>query len=113
MFPLNFERLPALLRLRHAEQAGRVWTRVSEAMNFAKPCVGCFDDGAEDVIIHGETGIVGPRSELREDLLGVRSLLTDRRDREMGRTDPRAAAREFYEPARAGSVKEHCQGPPC
>jgi len=27
-----------------------------EAMNFAKPCVGCFDDGAADVIRHGETG---------------------------------------------------------
>ncbi|HVX09726.1 MAG TPA: glycosyltransferase family 4 protein [Pirellulales bacterium] len=27
-----------------------------EAMNYAKPCVGCFDDGAEEVIVPGETG---------------------------------------------------------
>jgi glycosyltransferase involved in cell wall biosynthesis len=27
-----------------------------EAMNSGKPCVGCFDDGAEDVIVHEETG---------------------------------------------------------
>ena len=29
-----------------------------EAMNWAKPCVGCFDDGAEDVIVHRETGLL-------------------------------------------------------
>jgi phosphatidylinositol alpha-1,6-mannosyltransferase len=27
-----------------------------EAMNYAKACVGCFDDGGEDVIVHGDTG---------------------------------------------------------
>lgn len=27
-----------------------------EAMQYAKPCVGCWDQGAEDVIVHGETG---------------------------------------------------------
>lgn len=29
-----------------------------EAMNFRKPCLGCFDDGAEDVIVNGETGLL-------------------------------------------------------
>jgi glycosyltransferase involved in cell wall biosynthesis len=29
-----------------------------EAMNFARPCIGCRDQGAEDVIVHGETGIL-------------------------------------------------------
>jgi len=29
-----------------------------EAMNCAKPCVGCFDDGAEDVIAHEQTGLL-------------------------------------------------------
>jgi phosphatidylinositol alpha-1,6-mannosyltransferase len=29
-----------------------------EAMNYAKPCVGCRQDGAEDVIADGETGIL-------------------------------------------------------
>jgi glycosyltransferase involved in cell wall biosynthesis len=27
-----------------------------EAMNFAKPCLGCWDDGAEEVIRHKQTG---------------------------------------------------------
>ncbi|MDH3603490.1 MAG: glycosyltransferase family 4 protein [Candidatus Tectomicrobia bacterium] len=29
-----------------------------EAMRYAKPCVGCFDQGAEDVIVHEETGFL-------------------------------------------------------
>ena len=27
-----------------------------EAMNYAKPCIGCWDDGAQDVIVNSETG---------------------------------------------------------
>jgi phosphatidylinositol alpha-1,6-mannosyltransferase len=42
-----------------------------EAMNYAKPCVGCFDDGAEDVIVHGKTGyLVRDPNDARE-LCGV------------------------------------------
>jgi glycosyltransferase involved in cell wall biosynthesis len=47
-----------------------------EAMSFAKPCLGCFDDGAEDVVVDGETGrlIHDPRDP--QELLGaLRSLL--------------------------------------
>ena len=29
-----------------------------EAMNYGKPCVGCSDDGAEDIIVDGETGLL-------------------------------------------------------
>lgn len=29
-----------------------------EAMHYAKPCVGCFNQGAEDIIAHGETGLL-------------------------------------------------------
>ena len=29
-----------------------------EAMNYAKPCVGCFDDGGEEVIVDGVTGML-------------------------------------------------------
>jgi phosphatidyl-myo-inositol dimannoside synthase len=29
-----------------------------EAMNAAKPCLGCRDDGAEDIIVDGETGLL-------------------------------------------------------
>jgi len=27
-----------------------------EAMNFGKPCIGCFNQGAEDIMVHEETG---------------------------------------------------------
>ena len=49
-----------------------------EAMSHAKPCVGCVDDGAEDVIVDGETGrlIRDPRDP-RELCGALRSLLED------------------------------------
>ena len=49
-----------------------------EAMNFAKPCIGCFDDGAEDIIVDGETGYLlqSPR-DLDELLAVLLRLLND------------------------------------
>ncbi len=47
-----------------------------EAMNYGKPCVGCWDQGAEDVIVHGETGLLLHDPWNREELLQVlRQLL--------------------------------------
>jgi hypothetical protein len=49
-----------------------------EAMNYGKPCVGCYDDGAEEVIVPGETGwlVRDPANQAElQDVL--RSLLTD------------------------------------
>jgi len=47
-----------------------------EAMNYGKPCVGCWDDGAEDVIVHGETGFLVHDPNDPQQLLGVlRTLL--------------------------------------
>ena len=49
-----------------------------EAMNYAKACVGCFDDGGEDVIVHGETGyLVHDPSDSREMLAVLEALLAD------------------------------------
>ncbi|MBI1883156.1 MAG: glycosyltransferase family 4 protein [Chlamydiae bacterium] len=49
-----------------------------EAMNFGKPCVGCFDQGAEDIIVHGETGfLVRDPSNAHELLEVLRVLLSD------------------------------------
>lgn len=49
-----------------------------EAMNYAKPCVGCFDQGAEDVIVHGETGYLVHDPDDRGELLEtLRILLRD------------------------------------
>jgi phosphatidylinositol alpha-1,6-mannosyltransferase len=58
-----------------------------EAMNFAKPCLGFRDDGAEDVIVHGETGLlIGNPKDKAELVDAVRRLLRDPDEaREMGR----------------------------
>ena len=57
-----------------------------EAMNFGKPCVGCFDDGAEDVIVHEQTGLLVRDPNDAQELLGVlRRLLSEpERARQMG-----------------------------
>ena len=46
-----------------------------EAMNHAKPCVGCFDDGAEDVIVHGCTGLLVRDPEDPAELVAILSSL--------------------------------------
>lgn len=57
-----------------------------EAMNSGKPCVGCFDDGAEDVIVHEKTGYLLHDPEDATELFGVLDhLLQDsHRARKMG-----------------------------
>ena len=56
-------------------------------MNFAKPCLGCFDDGAEEVIVDGETGyLVHDPWDQVELGSALAALLGDpRRSAEMGR----------------------------
>ena len=44
-------------------------------MNYAKPCVGCFNQGAEDVIMHGETGFLINDPNNAQELLGILRLL--------------------------------------
>ena len=47
-----------------------------EAMQYAKPCVGCWNQGAEDVIVHGETGfLVHDPNDPQELLDALRELL--------------------------------------
>lgn len=49
-----------------------------EAMNYAKPCIACRDDGAGDVIVDGETGIlVSRRVEQAELVEALDRLLGD------------------------------------
>lgn len=49
-----------------------------EAMNYARPCLGVRDQGAEDVIVDGETGILLRNPDDRAELLGaLRGLLQD------------------------------------
>jgi len=42
-----------------------------EAMNYAKPCIGCFDNGSEDVILDGKTGFLIHDPDDREELEGA------------------------------------------
>lgn len=58
-----------------------------EAMNYGKPCVGCFDQGAEDIIVHGETGLLVQDPDNSEELLSVLTRLLENPAlaREMGR----------------------------
>jgi phosphatidylinositol alpha-1,6-mannosyltransferase len=74
-----------------------------EAMNYGKPCVGCSDQGAEDIIVHGHTGLLvrDPRdgAELRESLF----YLLDRPE------IARALGRTGFERLHAGFTAHHYQ----
>ena len=48
-----------------------------EAMNCGKPCVGCRNDGAADVIVHGETGMLVADPTDRAELTAVLTELLD------------------------------------
>ena len=71
-----------------------------EAMNYGKPCVGCFDDGAEEVIVHGQTGLlIRDPNNTNELVTTLRTLLDDPKlAAEMGRRGFERLHR-FYTPA--------------
>jgi glycosyltransferase involved in cell wall biosynthesis len=48
-----------------------------EAMNYGKPCVGCWDDGAQDVIVNNETGYLIDKASHKELFDVVTRLLDD------------------------------------
>lgn len=48
-----------------------------EAMNFAKPCVGCRNDGAADVVVHGRTGLLVNDPDDLSELTGVLARLLE------------------------------------
>uniref|UniRef100_A0A7C2P866 Glycosyltransferase family 1 protein n=1 Tax=Schlesneria paludicola TaxID=360056 RepID=A0A7C2P866_9PLAN len=49
-----------------------------EAMNFGKPCIGCRDDGAEEVIVHEQTGLlISGQTNIAELAGAVEWLLSD------------------------------------
>ncbi|HYE46141.1 MAG TPA: glycosyltransferase family 4 protein [Caulobacter sp.] len=49
-----------------------------EAMNFAKPCLACHDDGGADVVVDGETGVLVRQPIERTELLeAIGRLLAD------------------------------------
>jgi phosphatidylinositol alpha-1,6-mannosyltransferase len=68
-----------------------------EAMSCAKPCVGCFDDGAEEIIVPEQTGLLVRDPNNEEEVLGVlRRLLTDpRRAESYGRNGLKRLTEQF------------------
>ncbi len=58
-----------------------------EAMNYGKPCLGSCQDGAEDVIVDGETGVLVPEALDPGEIAGALNRLLDDplRAAEMGR----------------------------
>jgi glycosyltransferase involved in cell wall biosynthesis len=57
-----------------------------EAMNYAKACVGCYEQGAEDIILPGQTGFLVRDPSDSEELFGVlqRLLSEPAQTRELG-----------------------------
>lgn len=55
-----------------------------EAMNHAKPCIACRDDGGSDVVVEGETGLLVSRSVETDELVAALDRLLN---------DPALAAR--------------------
>lgn len=47
-----------------------------EAMNYAKPCIGCWNDGAQDVILNDKTGYLVDKGS-RKDLFDAVMILLD------------------------------------
>ena len=83
-----------------------------EAMNYGKPCVGCFDDGAEEVIVHGETGLLVRDPNDPEQILNVlRVLLRDSElTRAMGRKGFERLHRYFTAHHVQERIKRHIAG---
>lgn len=69
-----YERCYAFVMPSKQEGFGLVYL---EAMNFAKACVGCLDDGAEDVIVDRQTGYLVRDPHDAAELLTVVSKLLD------------------------------------
>src|SRR5262249_34892970 len=80
-----------------------------EAMNYGKPCVGCFDDGAEDVIVNEQTGLLVRDPNDEAELLGVlRKLLQDEgRAREMGERGFARLHEQFTSRHIQNRIKQH------
>ena len=72
-----------------------------EAMNYARPVIGCDAGGPAEIIVHGETGLLIPPSDPRSLALAISRLLASRRT---------ARHRASRAPPTAGTVLAHGNG---
>jgi glycosyltransferase involved in cell wall biosynthesis len=75
-----------------------------EAMNFGKPCVGCHNDGAADVIVNEETGLLVENPGNPEELTGV--LLRLLGDEQLAARMGAAGSARLHERFTAGHVQD-------
>lgn len=80
-----------------------------EAMNYGKPCVGCFDDGGECVVSHEETGFLVHVEAIETELADVfaRLLKNPMLAKEMGRAGFERLHREFSSEQFQGRLRGH------
>ncbi|ETW98286.1 MAG: hypothetical protein ETSY1_19385 [Candidatus Entotheonella factor] len=83
-----------------------------EAMQYAKPCLGCFHQGAEDVIAHGETGLLVDDPADAPSLLGsLNTLLQDPTYAQwLGQNGYKRLQREFTARHYQARLKAHITG---
>lgn len=79
-----------------------------EAMNYAKPCVGCFGQGAEEIILHEQTGFLVHDPNDSEELCGV--LLTLLRDPERVRAMGKKGFERLHECFTSRHAQERIKG---
>ncbi len=83
-----------------------------EAMHHAKPCVGCFNQGAEDVIAHGETGLLVHDPQDAPSLLNVLKdlLACPSYAQWLGQNGYKRLQREFTARHHQARIKAHIKG---
>ena len=79
-----------------------------EAMNAAKPCLACRDDGGGEVVVDGETGVLIPRKFTPEELLAaLEFLLADKaRARRLGEAGWRRLVQHYSSAAHQQRVAD-------
>lgn len=77
-----------------------------EAMNYAKPCLACRDDGGGEVVVDGETGVLVPRHFTEDELFAaLQTLLGDPvRARKLGVAGQRRLAENYTSEAHQARV---------
>jgi starch synthase len=79
-----------------------------EAMNYAKPCLACHDDGGAEVVVHNETGVLVPQPvdphQLDDALAGL--LADPARARRYGEAGWRRLTDKFSASAHQARVAE-------
>lgn len=80
-----------------------------EAMNFGKPCIGCFDQGTADIIVEGETGyLIHDQNSAQELTAAIQELLDNPANAQrLGRNGFTRLHERFTATHHQGRIREH------